>query len=850
MQDEGKSREELLRELSETRAALERLQLLSTESVDPRAGSIAEERDQLLGLIEHSSEAIAMATPDGLCSYMNPSGLQLLGVDRLEDIIGTPLHLLHPEREHGTLQDVVLPAVRAGRWQGELTYENQTTGRLVPCWVNAFAVRQSRTHELIGLATLAHDISERKSSEQHRERTIALNDVSRRLATSLLEQDDLNNAIGIILEGVGKILSVSRSFLCRYREDRRWVFRTHEWDGRRFRRLKVEPDSAETYQQLTARLLRGEVLQIRDVSETTFESAEGGALLRPDVRALLVLPVVIQGTLESFFGFVDTKDARIWEDEEVSTLQIIVDAFSRAVERRIAERERMMIAKDLERSVARERQANRYKSQFLASMSHELRTPMNAIVGYAELLGRPNVDRQKQEAWLSAIRRSTDHLLSLVNDVLDLSKIEAGQMTVQPRPCRLAELVGEVEGLLRGNAEEKLLGFEVEYLRPVPETIQTDPTRFKQVLINLVGNAIKFTEKGSVTIQVDLGERVNGAKELLVMVSDTGVGIEPDQLEQLFRPFYQVHASPDARSGGTGLGLDISRHLARLLGGEITVVSEPGRGSRFTFHLSLGSEESAQLSLPDQRDDPGAPLALDEPFLKGRRVLIVDDNADNREVLRFLLAETGCVCESAENGALGVKAAAEAHARGAAFDVVLMDMNMPVMDGYAATAELVRRGVPSPIVALTALATKDDEERCRAAGCIDYVTKPVVPSLFFETILRHVAVTEEAPPEQVVHETRGFSLVDNPRFAPLIRRYLESFPDQIAALREAHAEGRIDEVRTRVHRLRGTASNYGFPQVTEAAGRCEDAIRGEAGAQEVARTLEVLLRLLETTHAE
>jgi len=475
---------------------------------------------------------------------------------------------------------------------------------------------------------------------------------------------------------------------------------------------------------------------------------------------------------------------------------------------------------------------------------------MNAIVGYAELLGRANVDREKQEVWLGAIRRSTEHLLSLVNDVLDLSKIEAGQMTVQARPCRPADLVAEVEGLLRGNAEEKLLRFEVVYERPVPEVIETDQTRFKQILINLVGNAIKFTERGGVTIRVDLRERPgsDGENELVVSVEDTGVGIAADQLERLFRPFYQAHSELDQGVRGTGLGLDISRHLARLLGGEVVVESELGKGSRFTFRLPLGSGASHELSLPgsESSEDQGK-ISLDEPFLRGRRVLIVDDSVDNREVLRFLLTEAGCVCESAENGALGVKAATEAHARGAPYDAILMDMNMPIMDGYAATAELVERGNPSPILALTALATKDDEERCRRTGCIDYITKPVVPSLFFETILRHVRPAEEVPEIDPVEETRGFSLIGNPRFAPLIRRYLESFPDQVAVLREARGDGRIDEVRTRVHRLRGTATNYGFPEVSKAAGDCEDAIRGGLPPDEVDRRLEHLLGLLDRT---
>jgi CheY-like chemotaxis protein/HPt (histidine-containing phosphotransfer) domain-containing protein len=407
-------------------------------------------------------------------------------------------------------------------------------------------------------------------------------------------------------------------------------------------------------------------------------------------------------------------------------------------------------------------------------------------------------------------------------------------------------MLGAVEELLRGQAEEKLLEFRVLYEGPVPQVVETDPVRFKQILVNLVGNAIKFTSEGHVHVRVRTEGVEGGAPlRLAIAVEDTGMGIGPEDLKRLFRPFAQVHAGRDPRFGGTGLGLDISRHLARLLGAEIDVVSEVGKGSTFTLRHPLSEVEAAHLTSvrPTAPARAGAPGAVS---LAGRSVLVVDDSPENREVLRFLLEESGCRIETAENGAQGVERARQAWQAKKPFDVVLMDVSMPVLDGYEATRQILAAGVRTPVIALTALALAGDKDRCLAAGYADYVSKPVVPSVFLETIARHLAPEARAAvgdgaPASVAP---AVSLVGNPRFQPLIERYVGSFPEQrreLAALLEA---GRTEELRTRVHRLRGTASNYGFPEVSRAAGACEDRIRAGAGRAEVAAALRELDRLL------
>ncbi|MBN2448355.1 MAG: response regulator [Phycisphaerae bacterium] len=403
--------------------------------------------------------------------------------------------------------------------------------------------------------------------------------------------------------------------------------------------------------------------------------------------------------------------------------------------------------------------ATHAKSEFLANMSHEIRTPMTAILGFADLLDErlssweslPTSDdcarRDELVEHIETIRRNAGHLLTIINGILDLSKIEAGKIELERTCCSPIQVVGEVRSLMRVRADGKHITFTTEFVGRIPTTIHSDATRLKQILINLIGNAIKFTDTGEVRLVTRL--LTDGNEPMLQFeVIDTGIGMTPQELERLFQPFSQADTSTTRRFGGTGLGLTISKRLATLMGGDIDVNSEPGKGSCFRVSVTTGSLDGVELLdepddamtvQPDQPDHkPVAASRLD------CRILVAEDGPDNQRLISALLRKLGADVTLADNGQVAVDAALAAVREGHAFDVILMDMQMPVLDGYNATRMLRERHYTGPIVALTAHAMSQDRQRCIDAGCDDYATKPIVRDKLVETLQRQLSAHRDA----------------------------------------------------------------------------------------------------------
>jgi len=376
--------------------------------------------------------------------------------------------------------------------------------------------------------------------------------------------------------------------------------------------------------------------------------------------------------------------------------------------------------------------ANRAKSEFLANMSHEIRTPLTAILGYAELL-RDDGDLarapERRIDTIDTIHGAGQHLLTVLNDILDISKIEAGKMTVEAVETPLFGVLAEVESLLRPRANEKGVALSTQLASALPERIMSDPTRLRQILMNLAGNAVKFTEEGHITIVARAEER-GGEPRLAIEVEDTGPGLTSAQAAQLFSPFGQADASVTRRHGGSGLGLTISHRLAQLLGGSVALHwTEPGKGSCFRMELPLvpapGARLAASLESTAVRSAarvaavPGAVSAL------AGRVLLAEDGRDNQTIVAFHLKKAGAEVDVAGNGRVALEMLERAAAAGRPYDLLLTDIQMPEMDGYTLTRALRDCGSRIAIVALTAHAMAEDRQKCLDAGCDDYLVKPI-----------------------------------------------------------------------------------------------------------------------------
>jgi PAS domain S-box-containing protein len=521
--------------------------------------------------------------------------------------------------------------------------------------------------------------------------------------------------------------------------------------------------------------------------------------------------------------------------------------------------------------------ANAAKSEFLANMSHEIRTPMTAILGFADLLiesieartacpdhvACPTRGQGRDSARI--IRRNGEYLLTLINDILDLSKIEADRLSLERAPMEPARIVEEVVSLLEVPAAKKSLPLRAKYAFPLPQTVLGDPSRIRQVLVNLVGNAVKFTEAGAVDIGLSSRPGPGPADAQLVFeVRDTGIGMTEEQLARIFQPFVQADSSTTRLHGGTGLGLAISLRLAKAMGGSIRVQSAPGLGSTFTFVVQTTVMPDAKtLNGPqdlasEAKSSVEVPAAANKTPLGGR-VLLAEDGPDNQRLLMAVLDNAGIQVDLAANGRIAVQRATEALHAGRPYDVILMDMQMPEMDGYEATRRLREAGYTRPIIALTAHAMPADRRKCIDAGCDDYVAKPVD----FPTLIAKVrqqlpacpapadapaAAAPAAPATRPPRMTRP-AMLDDPMFASIIRDFARELPHRVADMGTAARAGAWQQLHRLAHQLKGAGGSCGFAGLSEAAGNLE-ARAARDDAEGAALALSELAQLAEHITAE
>ncbi|MBL7546188.1 MAG: response regulator [Bdellovibrionaceae bacterium] len=433
------------------------------------------------------------------------------------------------------------------------------------------------------------------------------------------------------------------------------------------------------------------------------------------MSSVMIVPILGNRTVVGAITFIASESKRKFSSFDLTLAEDLGRRAGLAIEKAIlyeSERKARELAEN----------ANNSKSTFLANMSHEIRTPLNALIGFNELLRSNSLTKEDREEYHNIIQRNGDLLLHLIDDILDLSKVEAGHLNLETVTISLPDLLNDIKSFKTAKASAKGLQFIMDIIGEIPPLFVTDPLRLKQILNNIIGNAIKFTSTGYVKTTVQMNPLTN---RLVFVVSDTGIGIQASDREKLFQPFSQADASVTRKFGGTGLGLILSKRLAQRLGGDLTLkIPSDSVGATFVIEIAADLKPNSTIETP---------VLVPERSIENRRILVVDDSGDNILLIEHILKSRGVIVDTAENGQIGINKALAND-----YDIILMDIQMPVLDGLSAIRILREKKYSRPIIGLTAHAMQDDRARCMDAGCTDYLTKPIHIDLLMRVLSRHI----------------------------------------------------------------------------------------------------------------
>lgn len=489
----------------------------------------------------------------------------------------------------------------------------------------------------------------------------------------------------------------------------------------------------------------------------------------------------------------------------------------------------------LKQAIVEADNANQMKSRFLANMSHEIRTPLTAIIGFTEQLLIEECTKEEREKNISTVLRNSSHLLGLINNILDLSKIEAEKLELEYKTLSLFTVLMDIEPVIAVCAKDKELEFTINYDFPLPDVIKSDAMRIKQILLNLCSNAVKFTMEGKVDVNVKAQPQTG---HIIIQVIDTGIGMSSDELDKIFNPFEQADTSTTRNFGGTGLGLCISKRLAVLLGGNITVQSAKGIGSHFEVTLNIG------MPLSDINWLDELPLIESDHYQQNKRIseataahiLVAEDNQDNQRLVKLLLEKRGFTVDIVDNGSLAVEAALTND-----YDLVLMDMQMPVMGGLEATQMLRTMGFEAPVIALTANIMKDEIALYKEQGCNATVAKPIDQQDLFNAINHTLGELND--------DVELIDMSQSIEYQQLTQAFIKALPALIDEIIQAYTDEKWEQCQARAHSLKGSAGGFGYPKMTQIAALIESALK-EQNTQLLEPQITALkMELQQFTHA-
>lgn len=470
-------------------------------------------------------------------------------------------------------------------------------------------------------------------------------------------------------------------------------------------------------------------------------------------------------------------------------------------------------AVDVEKARDEALHANSAKSNFLANMSHEIRTPLTSIIGFAESCQDIDQSMEERSNANKTIIKSSKHLMHIINEILDLSKIEAGKLEIETMPVSLTEVLNDINQFVSNMAEEKGLTFGINYTYPLPDKIITDPFRLKQILLNLCSNAIKFTSKGQVYLNVAYKLE---SSSLIFDVIDTGIGLSAEQKEKIFKPFEQADSSITRKFGGTGLGLTLSKQLVEMLNGDLSVESTLNKGSRFTVKLGIEeAEDSSYIYEDSHKNTPEKQSQFKQnlPKLHGR-ILIAEDNEDIQALIKLIMKKAGIDLDIVENGKLAIKAAIESD-----YDLVFMDIQMPIMDGLTAMQELKQQGYNKPIIAMTANAMQKDRDECKEAGFSGFISKPINRNDLYLVLMQYLKPGKTSGSEKTL--LTSDLLNDEPDLIDLIDKFMIRLPMMRNAINQAHTDQKEEELSSLIHQMKGVGGGYGYHMLTELCAKIE-----------------------------